>query len=353
MNAKSNKTDRRCFLARGIAGVAGVGAAAAAFTSIEENTLQAAITDGAAESNGDGSHKRKTSIAPGSLPKGKIRDIEFSRLMIGGNLIGGWAHARDLMYASELFQKYNDEAKVVETLELAMDCGVDTIQLDPKCWPAIVNYNKTHSKPIQTIVCCTLHEDKVKMRDEVRRQIDFGATMIYGHGGQTDSFMMNGGSIDILGQMVDLIKAEGVPGGVGGHSLNMPIEVEKAGIDNDFYLKTFHTDKYWSATDEENREEYDWMQGHPDDHNKNHDAMWCNNPEETAAFMEKVKKPWIAFKVMAAGAISPRIAFRYAFQNGADFIVAGMFDFQVEEDVLTAIEAIEKGSRARTRPWYG
>ena len=170
MNEKSNKTDRRCFLARGDRGCGGGwGAAAAAFTSIEENTLQAAVNDGAAKPADDDDKKRKTSIAPGSLPTGKIRDIEFSRLMIGGNLIGGWAHARDLMYASVLFQAYNNEAKVTETLELAMDCGVNTIQLDPKCWPAIVNYNKTHSKPIQSIVCCTLYEDKVKMRDEVRR----------------------------------------------------------------------------------------------------------------------------------------------------------------------------------------
>ena len=58
--------------------------------------------------------------------------------------------------------------------------------------------------------------------------------------------------------------------------------------------------------------------------------MWCNNPEETAAFMETVEKPWVAFKVMAAGAIPPRMAFSYAYRHGADFIIAGMFDFQVE-----------------------
>ena len=352
MNESTGKTDRRCFLARGIAGAAGVGATAA-LSSIEEETLQAAINDGSAKPTGDGSKKRKTSIAPGSLPKGKIRDIEFSRLIMGGNLIGGFAHARDLMYASKLFVEYNTEAKIVETLELAMECGIDTIQFSTRCWPAITSFNKGRSKPIKTIVCCALHEDKVKMRDEVKKHVDLGATMVYGHGGQTDTFMMKGGSVDVLGQMVDLIKAEGVPGGVGSHSLNMPIECEKAGIDNDFYFKTFHSDKYWSATEEENREEYDWMRGHPFDHNKNHDAMWCNNPEETAAFMEKVKKPWIAFKVMAAGAIPPRTAFRYAFENGADFIVAGMFDFQVEADVRTAIDAIEKAPRARKRPWCG
>ena len=348
---ETNKTDRRCFIARGIAGVAGVGAAAAGYTSIEEDTLQAAINDGTAEAKDNSTKKRKTSIAPGSLPSGKICDISFSRLMIGGNLIGGWAHSRDLMYTSNLFTAYNTEAKVVETLELAQDCGIDTIQLDPSCWPTITKYNKGRSKPIQTIVCCGLHADKVKMNDEVKRHVDLGATMIYSHGGATDELIKDGGNTDNIGQMVDLIKAQGVPAGIGSHSLNIPIACEEAKIDNDFYLKTFHTDKYWSATNKENREEYDWMRGNPYDHNRNHDAMWCNNPEETATFMEKVKKPWIAFKVMAAGAINPRTAFRYAFANGADFIVAGMFDFQVELDVQFAIEAIEKGTRNRKRPW--
>jgi len=35
-------------------------------------------------------------------------------------------------------------------------------------------------------------------------------------------------------------------------------------------------------------------------------GYWCRNPEETAAFMQTVTKPWIAFKIMAAGAIRRR-----------------------------------------------
>ena len=61
------------------------------------------------------------------------------------------------------------------------------------------------------------------------------------------------GKIDVIGQMVDLIKAQGVPAGVGGHSLNMPIACEKNKVDPDFYVKTFHIDRYWSATPEERR----------------------------------------------------------------------------------------------------
>jgi hypothetical protein len=338
----AHKTDRRCFLARGVAGAAGVGAA---LTSIEENILEAAVEDGTAGST------PKTDIPPGSLPCGKIGDVSLSRLFIGGNLIGGWAHSRDLAYASQLFKSYNTEAKVFETLDLAQACGINTIQMDPQCWAVVEKYNKSRSTPIQAMVCISFVEDKTAMNDAIKRQIDKGATLIYSHGGMTDSYMMKGGSMDQIAQMVELIKAQGVPAGVGGHSLNMPIACEKAKVDNDFYVKTLHIDRYWSATPEEGRKEYDWMKRN-NDHDANNDNMWCNNPDETAAFMETVEKPWVAFKVMAAGAINPRIAFPHAYRNGADFVIAGMFDFQVEPDVKIAIETLPK-AKNRKRTWYG
>lgn len=343
----ADKTDRRCFLARGVLGATAMGAA---YGSIEENILKAAVQDGSAQA--DTSEKPKTDIPPGSLQCGKICDVSLSRIFLGGNLIGGWAHSRDLMYASKLFTSYNTEAKIFETLELAQACGVDTIQIDPKCWDPIVKYNQNRDDKIQTMVCVPLNADKTKMNDEIKRQVDLGATFVYSHGGVTDSFMMKGGSTDVIAQMVELIKAQGVPAGVGGHSLNMPIACEKEKVDADFYVKTFHTDRYWSATPEDNRKEYDWMRRNSADHNANNDSMWCNNPEETAAFMETVEKPWVAFKVMAAGAVNPRIAFSYAYRHGADFIIAGMFDFQVETDVKLAIDALPKVAN-RKRPWRG
>ena len=343
----SEKTDRRCFLARGVLGAAGIGAA---YSSVEENILLAATSDGSAQ---PASRPRpKTDIPPGSLPCGKIGKVSVSRLLIGGNLIGGWAHSRDLMYASKLFTSYNTEAKIFETLELAQECGVNTIQIDPSAWDSVLKYNKNHSTKMQTMVCIGFCEDKAKMNDMIKLRVDQGATMIYSHGGGTDAHMMNGGKLDVIGQMVDLIKAQGVPAGVGGHSLNMPMTCEKNKINPDFYVKTFHLDRYWSATPKERRKEYDWMGGRPDDHDANNDNMWCNNPEETAAFMETVDKPWVAFKVMAAGAITPRMAFPHAYRHGADFIIAGMFDFQVETDVKIAIESLQQVG-SRKRPWRG
>ncbi|MCX6544392.1 MAG: hypothetical protein NTV05_08250, partial [Acidobacteria bacterium] len=69
-------------------------------------------------------------------------------------------------------------------------------------------------------------------------------------------------------------------------------------------------------------------------------------------FMASVKVPWIGFKVLAAGAIAPRDAFKFCFQNGCDFVVAGMYDFQVADNTNVAKQILlDKDKLGRTRPW--
>lgn len=50
-----------------------------------------------------------------------------------------------------------------------------------------------------------------------------------------------------------------------------------------------------------------------------------------------------------AGAIPPRAGFTHAFSNGADFVLAGMFDRQIAEDVAIAKEVLSKVQRPY--PW--
>jgi NAD(P)H-dependent flavin oxidoreductase YrpB (nitropropane dioxygenase family) len=66
--------------------------------------------------------------------------------------------------------------------------------------------------------------------------------------------------------------------------------------------------------------------------------------------MAQVARPWIAYKVLAAGAIHPKDGFRYAFQNGADFAAVGMFDFQVSENVAVASKVLAEVV-TRSRAW--
>jgi len=66
--------------------------------------------------------------------------------------------------------------------------------------------------------------------------------------------------------------------------------------------------------------------------------------------MQEVQKPWIAFKVLAAGAIRPESGFKYALENGADFLCVGMFDFQVAQNA-SLVKALLPETQDRERAW--
>lgn len=275
------------------------------------------------------------------LPMGQIGKVRISRLIIGGNQFSGWSHSRDLKYLRDLFKAYSTDEKIMETLQLAEENGVNTIITASSGY--LDKYWRERGGQIQWIA--QVHPKVDDVTSDIKRAIDNGAVGAYVQGGVGDSFVKNG-RVDLLGEAVEFIKAKGLIAGIGGHSLQVPMAVEKAGIHPDFYMKTLHHGNYWSATPKEQRMEFNVDSGSPYDH----DNIWSITPEKTIEFMKTVDKPWIAFKVLAAGAIHPREGFRYAFENGADFVCVGMFDFQIREDAIIARDAVSSAAN-RQRPW--
>jgi hypothetical protein len=162
-------------------------------------------------------------------------------------------------------------------------------------------------------------------------------------------------NIDAIGRPSD--HAEGGLVSAWRH-LDVPMAVEKAGIKPDYYLKTFHSGNYWSAGPPK-EPDAKWKPSETELAQAELGAwgvrnnIWDTTPKQTAAFMATVKVPWIGFKVLAAGALSPREAFKYSFQNGCDFVAAGMYDFQVADDanITKQILVVDKDTLGRTRPW--
>jgi hypothetical protein len=280
-------------------------------------------------------------MSNGNMPTGKIGDVTISRLIIGGNQFSGWSHSRDLKYLRELFKAYATEAKIMDTLQVAEENGVSAIITSSSSY--LSKYWKERGGQIQWIA--QVHPKTDDVTSDIKRAIDGGAVGAYVQGGVGDSFV-KGGRVDLLGKAVEFIKSNRVLAGIGGHSLQVPMAVEKAGIQPDFYMKTLHHDNYWSATPKAERVEFNVDSGGPNDY----DNMWSITPEKDIEFMRTVARPWIAFKVLAAGAIHPRDGFPYAFANGADFICVGMFDFQVRENAVIAKDAVANAQN-RPRPW--
>ena len=286
----------------------------------------------------------------GVLPKGKIGDQELSRLIMGGNLIGGWAHARDLLYAGSLFKAYNHEKKIFETLMLCEEAGINSINIGYPTMSTMVKYRKMTGSKMKIICQVGIDEKNADIFDNVTQAIDNGMDMIQLQGNWCD-WLVRDRKLDVIGKMMDRIRSQGYIAGMGAHTIDSFIICEENGIVPDYYMKTMHHDNYWSAHPRENRVAFEVDGDKSLDHNMFHDNCFCPFPDRTVEFVNRTKVPVMGFKVLAAGAIEPKDGFNWAFENGADFICVGMFDFQVVDDVNICIETL-KNLKNRKREWF-
>jgi uncharacterized membrane protein YphA (DoxX/SURF4 family) len=291
---------------------------------------------------------KKIDELKGTLPQGKLGQLNISRMILGCNLISGWAHARDLLYANTLFKAYNTDQKVLETFHLAEMAGINATFMVNDDYHLFNKYLKMYGGKMQSICQTYLKPDN--FYGDIDKAIANGANALYIQGGEGDKYVREG-KIDQLAKAIEYIKKKGYLAGMGAHSLEVIKACEREGIPVDFYVKTFHNDNYWSAHPMEERVEFSVDTKKNPEHNKIHDNMFDLFPARTSGFMKEVNKPWIAFKVLAAGAIPPKDGFRYAFEKGADFICVGMFDFQVVDNVNTASEILAD-LKNRERKWY-
>ena len=231
-----------------------------------------------------------------------------------------------------MLRQYFTTERIYATWKKCEENGINTaiLRVDDKVLRLIKDYWYGEGGGLQWIAQCTL--PRADWKSDILRAIDAGAHAAFVHGGVADDCVKTN-RIDDLAKAVELIRQNGRPAGIGGHMTEVPVAVSQRGIEVDFWMKTFNEKKYWSAGPM-----------------PRHDSVYDETPEKTMEFMRTSGRPWIAYKVLGAGAIKPEEGFRYALENGADFLCVGMFDFQVEEDAGIARQLLASDLK-RTRPW--
>ncbi len=254
------------------------------------------------------------------LQRGKLARYEISRLIIGGNLISGSAHAGNLLYQSALMTHYFNTEKILETWALAEQNGINTtlMRADPHIIEHYRKFTRERGGKLQWIAQSAPEQgDPV---ENAKRARDNGAIAMYLHGGVSDKLIQKG-NVQEIGRVVEGIRKTGLVAGIGAHVLATARACHQAGLDPDFYMVTVNRVSYY-----------------------------CSEPAEVAEFMKAIKRPWIGFKVLGAGRETPPDGFRHAFERGADFIAVGMFDWQVRDGAAYVQEMVAKGIE-RNRAW--
>jgi hypothetical protein len=335
---KPSNPERRKALAKMLTGGAAL-ATGSALVSHEEKILAAQLADEAkkvdvkdvevdALSGASRIHTNWAKFADLKKPmtKATIKGIDFSRIVMGGNLINGYAHARDLIYVSDLVQAYHTREKIFATFKMGEACGINAYCGNPTNMGLMSDYWENAGGTMRYIV-------QSSTLDHALFCFDLGASAAYLHGGANDQLVKEG-KFDVIAAYVERLKKEKACVGLGGHYLETIKACVEKGIEPDFWVKTIHHDRYWSRMAD--KEEMD--------------NVYDRDPRATAEFMATLKQPWIGFKVLAAGSIRPRDGFRFAFESGADFLCVGMYDFQIVDDVNICMGLLES-QIPRKRPW--
>jgi len=267
------------------------------------------------------------------LSKIKVRDLSFSRLILGSNPISGYNH--DNPKLTEEMIEYFTMENVKKLFRQCEDAGINAFQGRADRWILHIMQEYWAEGGTMQFICQTATEMK-DIRANIRLAAKSGACAVYHHGTETDNYWREG-RIDELREVMKTARDSGVTVGVGSHTPEVIEYIEEKAWDVDFYMTCFYN-VYKNVKGR--RQSFIITGKYIKD---------CFEEEDRRRMCEtirSVKKPCLGFKILAAGkhcesSETREAAFRFAYENikSTDAVVVGMYpqdSDQVSENVSFA-----------------
>ena len=233
------------------------------------------------------------------LPTIRIGSARVTRLIVGGNPFSGNSHQGRAMDVE--MRNYYTVQRIKDTLRQCEKAGINTWQSRGDNFiTRVLNEYRMEGGSLQWIA-----QTASERRDtiaNIHQIAQFEPIAVYHHGTRTDRLYLNG-KLEEVGRYIDEIRSLGFPAGVGTHLPEVVLRCEEMGLNPDFYMLSFY-----NCTDK--GDGYD-----PEDRVK------------ACEVMRRISRPFLAFKVMAAGRNDPMDALRFAFRNikPTDAVVVGVY----------------------------
>lgn len=252
------------------------------------------------------------------LPTIQLGPHKVTRLILGSNPVLGYSHVSGLM--DRLMTDYFTLDKIQDLLVRSLDAGMNTWQ---------TSYHEKVDQSLETIrnsgrelnwifLASNPHlEDTKALKDIIRRNKPIA---ILHHGGVSDDLWRQG-QIEKAHDFAKRVQDLGVLAGISAHNPEVIRHAEEKGWNLDLYMTCFYR---VSRTPEEVKAE---LNGNPLG-----ELFLPSDPPRMCEVIRQVKRPCLAFKILAAGRRCGRAeevgkAFEYAFQNikPGDAVIVGMF----------------------------
>ena len=240
--------------------------------------------------------------------KAEIAGVKFSRLALGGDLIAGHAHARDLIWADEFMRRYNGGVTLGRTVRYCLHCGIDAVFAEPAFLQRMRVAAKEAGGDLAFFANCTNVLDAALAKDG-------GAKGVYLRPELADELARKGDAAQ-LKSLVDALKSTGLPTGVGAEDVETVKFCATNGVAPAYWVLAFHSLDYPAAT-----------------LTTRCNSIWCVDPKAAAAYMKTRSEPWVAIRCLAGGAIDPVKAYKFAKDNGAAAAAIDLLDYRIVETV--------------------
>jgi hypothetical protein len=229
--------------------------------------------------------RRPVAAAPAALPAIRLGTLEVSRLILGSNPFWGYSHKSAQL--DEEMRRFHTDEKIMRILDEAASCGLTALASPPderwvKLW---IRYRAGGGKLKTWISQC--HGNPEQMLREIDRSVEAGAAAVFIQGARVEE-QFGKGRFDVLETWIRHIKSSGLPAGAAAHWPEVHPELERRGLPTDFYYQCMYNVSKTSDYSAAER-------------------------EKAAATIAGLKKPVIAYKILAAGRLPAVEGFEYAF----------------------------------------
>jgi len=254
-----------------------------------------------------------------------IGAIQISRFILGSNAFSGFSHQGPEM--DLMMRRFYKTAKIKETIGAAEKLGVNTMvgRTDYHIIRLLLEYWDEGGTIQWFAQTCPEIGDH---RTCVKRAAANGAKACHIHGGVMDYLFAQNKLDEIPGVVID-IRERGMLAGIAGHNPKV-FEWAEKNLDVDYYLCSY----YNSANRNERAEHVSGMK----------EWFWEEDRRLMTGLIQRLSRPVIHYKIMAAGRNEPEQAFAYAARNmrSNDAICVGIYTKDIPDMLEQDVKLLNK-----------